>query len=70
MTDENRIEQSSAPDQPLEDTGQLDVRYALWRKFCAGNAVAIDTLPSDLSDEQKEIWERLKEEDLLKTDPP
>jgi hypothetical protein len=29
-------------------TGDLDVRFVLWRKFCADQGIAIDSLPGDL----------------------
>lgn len=70
MEDEKIVEQSSPANLISEDTGQLDVRFALWRKFCAGNGVAVDTLPSELSEEERERWERLKEEDLNKPQEP
>jgi hypothetical protein len=47
-----------------DETGQLDVRFALWRKFCAENGVPVETLPSELSGEAKTAWETLKESDL------
>jgi hypothetical protein len=68
MSDENLVEPSSPSNVISDDTGGLDVRFALWRKFCAENSVAVDTLPSELSEEVKGKWEKLKEEDLTKPD--
>jgi hypothetical protein len=50
-----------------DGTGQLDPRFTLWRKFCADQGVAIDSLPSDLCAEAKEQWEKLKEGELSLT---
>ena len=47
-----------------EETGQFDARFLLWRKFCADNGVAVDTLPSQLTGTAKENWEKLKAENL------
>lgn len=43
-----------------EQTGQFDLRFVLWRHFCAENKIAVETLPSQLSGELKEKWEALK----------
>ena len=47
-----------------DETGQFDRRFVLWRHFCAQNNISVDTLPSQLDDEQKQKWERMKEERL------
>lgn len=47
-----------------DGTGQFDSRFVLWRKFCAENGVAVESLPSDLTGEAREEWERLKNEHL------
>ncbi len=49
-----------------EGTGQFDNRFVLWRTFCAEAGVAVETLPSDLTGEVKEKWEKLKNERLHK----
>ena len=49
-----------------EGTGQFDARFVLWRTFCAENNIPVETLPSDLTGEAKEKWERLKSERLRK----
>lgn len=43
-----------------EETGQFDLRFILWRHFCTQNGIAVETLPSQLNEEQKESWEKLK----------
>jgi len=43
-----------------EETGQFDLRFILWRHFCAQNQIPVETLPSQLDGEQKEKWEALK----------
>jgi len=47
-----------------DSTGQYDLRFVLWRQFCARNNVPVDTLPSQLDDEQKEKWEAMKQKRL------
>ncbi len=47
-----------------EGTGQFDNRFVLWRKFCAETGIPVDTLPSDLTGEARERWEKLKDERL------
>ena len=49
-----------------EGTGQFDNRFVLWRKFCADNGIPVETLPSDLTGEHREEWEKLKNERLHK----
>ena len=49
-----------------DGTGQFDARFVLWRRFCADNNIPVETLPSDLTGEAKEKWERLKNERLRK----
>jgi len=43
-----------------EHTGQFDLRFILWRHFCAENNLPVETLSSQLSDEMKDKWEELK----------
>ena len=43
-----------------DETGAFDLRFVLWRHFCAQNNIPVDTLPSQLDGEQKELWEALK----------
>ena len=49
-----------------EETGAFDMRFILWRDFCARHNVPVETLPSELTGETKEKWERLKDERLHK----
>jgi hypothetical protein len=49
-----------------DETGEFDVRFVLWRHFCSINNIPVDTLPSQLDDEQKEEWEALKTKRLGK----
>jgi hypothetical protein len=43
-----------------EETGQFDLRFILWRHFCTTNNIPVESLPSQLNEEQKEKWEALK----------
>lgn len=43
-----------------DETGQFDLRFVLWRHFCSTNSIPVESLPSQLNDEQKEKWEKLK----------
>jgi len=47
-----------------DSTGQYDLRFVLWRQFCAQNNIPVDTLPSQLEDEQKDRWEEMKNKRL------
>jgi hypothetical protein len=40
------------------------LRFVLWRQFCAKNNIAVDTLPSQLDEDQKEKWEAAKQKRL------
>ena len=43
-----------------DSTGQYDMRFLLWRQFCSENSIAVDTLPSQLTADQKEKWDKMK----------
>lgn len=43
-----------------DETGQFDLRFVLWRHFCSMNQIPVESLPSQLDDDQKEKWEELK----------
>ena len=43
-----------------DETGQFDLRFVLWRHFCAQNNIPVESLPSQLTDDQKDLWEELK----------
>jgi hypothetical protein len=47
-----------------DSTGQYDLRFVLWRQFCAFNNIPVDTLPSQLDDDQKDKWEAMKQKRL------
>ena len=48
------------------ETGQFDARFVLWRTFCDDRGIPVETLPSDLQGENREAWEKLKNERLHK----
>jgi hypothetical protein len=50
--------------QVSDSTGQYDLRFVLWRQFCAKYNIPVDTLPSQLDNEQKDLWEEMKSERL------
>jgi hypothetical protein len=58
-------EEGSLSNKVSDETGQFDLRFNLWRQFCADQGIAPDCLPSDLSPEAKVEWEKRKESDLL-----
>lgn len=52
-------------DEPVDntisdETGQFDLRFMLWRRFCQQHNISVETLPSQLDEERKELWEELK----------
>ena len=47
-----------------DSTGQYDLRFLLWRQFCSENGIPVDTLPSQLTDDQKDKGEKMKEKRL------
>jgi hypothetical protein len=47
-----------------DSTGQYDLRFVLWRQFCAQHDIDVDTLPSQLENEQKDLWEEMKAQRL------
>jgi len=56
---------SKRENEPLDNvisdqTGQFDLRFILWRHFCAENNLPVETLPSQLSGEMKDKWDELK----------
>lgn len=61
MASEKKKEEHPPVDNTISDqTGQFDLRFILWRHFCAQNGIPVDTLPSQLDGEQKERWEEMK----------
>ena len=59
-------EKQKVANEISEGTGQFDNRFVLWRSFCAETGIPVETLPSDLTGEHKERWEKLKTERLRK----
>ena len=49
-----------------EETGQFDTRFMLWRAFCARYQISVDTLPSELTGEAREAWDKMKDNSLHK----
>jgi hypothetical protein len=43
-----------------DETGQFDLRFILWRHFCEENNLPVETFSSDLPEELKGEWEKLK----------
>lgn len=43
-----------------DETGEFDQRFILWRHFCKLHNIPVESLPSQLNDEQRENWEDLK----------
>jgi hypothetical protein len=60
MSSEKKKEPRPVDNIISDETGQFDLRFVLWRHFCAQNSIPVETLPSQLDGEQKEKWEELK----------
>ena len=60
MNTERKKEPREVDNQISDSTGQYDLRFVLWRQFCAQNGLSVDTLPSQLDNEQKDRWEEMK----------
>lgn len=61
MADEKQPQKSN---EISDETGQFDARFMLWRAFCVQYNVPVETLPSELKGENREIWEKMKERQL------
>jgi hypothetical protein len=59
-------DKAPVPNEISDETGQYDIRFLLWRKFCAQKGLPVATMPSDLEGDMKVEWEALKEERLHK----
>ena len=44
-----------------DETGHFDRRFVLWRKFCEERRIPVASLPSQLSGDLKQEWEKLKD---------
>ena len=64
MVKEKDTEPAPVDNVISDETGQFDLRFVLWRHFCAQHAIPVETLPSQLDGEQKEKWEELKDSRL------
>jgi hypothetical protein len=60
MKREERKKQPPIDNSVSDSTGQYDLRFVLWRQFCAEYGIAVDTLPSQLDNDQKNLWEEMK----------
>ncbi len=47
-----------------EHTGQFDIRFLLWRTFCAETGTPVEKLPSELEGELRERWDKMKDNQL------
>jgi hypothetical protein len=57
-------EKPKVPNEINPETGQFDARFILWRVFCAEHDVPLETLPSDLTGDIRDKWEKLKNDRL------
>ena len=65
----NQKQQPLVDNAISDETGQFDQRFILWRHFCARNNIPVETLPSQLNQEQRELWEELKQRRLRRPAP-
>jgi hypothetical protein len=56
--------QPQVTNEVSDETGQYDMRFLLWRKFCADFNVPVEALPSQLTTEQREAWDKVKQHNL------
>jgi hypothetical protein len=59
-TGERKKQPREVDNSVSDSTGQYDLRFVLWRQFCAQHGLSVDTLPSQLDDDQKDLWEEMK----------
>ena len=64
MNTERKKQEPELDNSVSDSTGQYDLRFVLWREFCAQNGLSVDTLPSQLDNEQKDRWEEMKAQRL------
>ena len=60
MNREERKKQPPIDNSVSDSTGQYDLRFVLWRQFCAEYGIPVDTWPSQLDNDQKNLWEEMK----------
>lgn len=68
LSQDNSKKQPAVSNEISDETGQYDARFMLWRKFCADMGVPVETLPSELSADHKEKWEKVKDTQLKADD--
>jgi hypothetical protein len=64
VADEKRTDNDAVMNTITDETGQFDARFLLWRTFCAENDVPVETLPSDLTGDIRDKWNKLKDSKL------
>ncbi len=64
MADKKRSDNDAVMNTITDETGQFDARFLLWRTFCAENGVPVETLPSELTGDTRDKWNRLKDSKL------
>lgn len=64
MADKKNDEKPRVTNEISDETGQFDMRFMLWRMFCAENDVPVETLPSDLTGDIRDKWNEMKNRKL------
>lgn len=64
VSEKKSNEKPQVTNEISDETGQFDMRFMLWRVFCAENGVPVETLPSDLTGEARDKWNELKDSKL------
>ena len=64
MNTSERKKQPELDNSVSDSTGQYDLRFVLWRQFCEQQGLSVDTLPSQLTNDQKDLWEEMKSKRL------
>ena len=61
MSDKKSDDKPKVDNLISDETGQFDLRFMLWRTFCAENGVPVEMLPSDLTGDIREKWNAMKD---------
>ena len=61
MNDKKSDDKPKVDNLISDETGQFDLRFMLWRTFCAENDVPVETLPSDLTGDIRDKWNAMKD---------
>ena len=64
VSEKKSDEKPQVTNEISDETGQFDMRFMLWRMFCAENDVPVETLPSDLTGEIRDKWNAMKDNRL------